>query len=79
MVDTAVDEREEKKRLKNFTMKVYDSMKRNSPTHIIYGIIIIYFIFITVWSISMSRTFPRSCYGVSYAIKNQLLASKASY
>ena len=23
-----------------------------------------------VWSISMSRTFPRNCYGVSYAIKN---------
>ena len=25
----------------------------------------------------MSRTFPRSCYSVSYAIKNQLVASKA--
>ena len=33
----------------------------------------------SVWSISMSRTVPRSCYGVSYAIKNQLLASKAPY
>ena len=32
-----------------------------------------------VWSISMSRTFPRSCYGVSYAIKNQLVTSKAPY
>ena len=32
-----------------------------------------------VWSISMLRTFPRSCYGVSYAIKNQLVASKAPY
>ena len=32
-----------------------------------------------VWSFSMSRTFPRSCYGVSYAIKNQLLPSKAPY
>ena len=30
----------------------------------------------TVWSISMSRTFPRSCYGVSYAIKNQRGVSK---
>ena len=27
-----------------------------------------------MWSISMSRTFPRSCYSVSYAIKNQLVA-----
>ena len=35
--------------------------------------------FQAVWSISMSRTFPRSCYGVSYAIKNQLLASKVPY
>ena len=34
---------------------------------------------VPVWSISMSRTFPRSCYGVSYAIKNQLVASKAPY
>ena len=32
-----------------------------------------------VWSILMSRIFPRSCYGVSYAIKNQLVASKAPY
>ena len=30
-----------------------------------------------VWSISMSRTFPRSCYGVSYDIKNQIVAFKA--
>ena len=37
------------------------------------------FAFQAVWSISMSRTFPRSCYSVSYAIKNQLLASKAPY
>ena len=37
------------------------------------------FLFGAVWSISMSRTFPRSCYSVSYAIKNQLLASKAPY
>ena len=35
--------------------------------------------FSPVWSISMSRTFPRSCYSVSYAIKNQLVASKAPY
>ena len=35
--------------------------------------------FEAVWSISMSRTFPRSCCGVSYAIKNQLVASKAPY
>ena len=32
-----------------------------------------------VWSISMSRSFPRSCYGVSFAIKNQLVASEAPY
>ena len=35
--------------------------------------------FQAVWSISMSRTFPRSCCSVSYAIKNQLVASKAPY
>ena len=35
--------------------------------------------FQAVWSISMSRTVPRSCYGVSYAIKNQLVTSKAPY
>ena len=31
-------------------------------------------VFLAVWSISMSRTFPRSYYSVSYAIKNQLIA-----
>ena len=34
---------------------------------------------LAVWSISISRTVPRSYYGVSYAIKNQLVASKAPY
>ena len=29
-------------------------------------------VFRSVWSISMSRTFPRSCYGVSYAIKHRM-------
>ena len=33
----------------------------------------------SVWSTSISRTFPRSYYSVSYAIKNQLVASKAPY
>ena len=33
----------------------------------------------SVWSTLISRTFPRSYYSVSYAIKNQLVASKALY
>ena len=57
----------------------YESTEASDDLKTNVSLILSQVIFPAVWSISMSSTFPRSCYGVSYAIKNQLVASKAPY